>query len=125
MTDTQANNKRIVINEEGEELKDECNGKFLLPGDEGFKDDRPVKRSKVMSKNEDQEEERCNQSKEGIFLSVKGVGSKEGTLWSAKEVGRYCKDVANHDESKSEGDLQTPKRKKNVVRSDESSYDSE
>ena len=74
MTDTQANNKRIVINEEGEELKDECNGKFLLPGDEGFEDDRPVKRSKVMSKNEDQEEERCNQSKEGIFFVCEGSG---------------------------------------------------
>ena len=58
-----------------------------------------------MSENEDQEEETCNQSKEGNCLSVKEVGSKEDNLWSAKEVGRYCTDVANHDESESEGDL--------------------
>jgi len=115
MTGTQANNKRIANDEEEEnEFEDECSGKFLLPGDKGFEGDRPIKRSKVMSENEDQEEETCNQSKEGNFLSVKEVGSKEGNLWSAKEVGRYCKDVANHDESESEGDLQTPKRKKKM-----------
>ena len=70
---------------------------------------------------------------------MKEVGSncKEGNFWSVKEVGRYCRGVANHDESESEGDLQTPARKggedrggmkrkkKHVVRSDESSYDSE
>ena len=71
MTDTQANNKRIANNEEEEnELEDECNDKFLLPGDEGFEDDRPVKRSKVMSENEDQEEETCNQSTEGDFFCL-------------------------------------------------------
>ena len=70
MTDTQANNKRIANDEDEEkenESEDECNGKFLLPGDEGFEDDRPVKRSNVMSENEDQEEETYSQSKEGIF----------------------------------------------------------
>ena len=70
---------------------------------------------------------------------MKEVGSnrKEGNVWSAKEVGRYCRGVANHDESESEGDFRTPTRKggedrggmkrkkKNVVRSNESSYDSE
>ena len=54
MTGTQANNKRIANDEEEEnEFEDECSGKFLLPGNEGFEDDRPIKRSKVMSENED------------------------------------------------------------------------
>ena len=50
---------------------------------------------------------------------------------------RYCRGVANHDESESEGDLRMPtenggedargkkRKKQNVVRSDKSSSDSE
>ena len=56
---------------------------------------------------------------------------------SVKEVGRYCRGLANDGESKIEGDLQMPARrggeggvgkktkKKDVVRSDDSSSDSE
>ena len=83
MTDTQANKKRVANDEKEEnELEDECDVKFLLPGDKGFEDDCPLKRSKVMSEDEDQEEETCNQSKEGDFLSIKEVGSncKEGSF---------------------------------------------
>ena len=43
MTNTQENNKKIVNGEEEENvLEDECDGKFVLPGDKEFGDNHPV-----------------------------------------------------------------------------------
>ena len=68
-----------------------------MPGDEGFEDDRPVKRSEDSDEESDQDEMGRNKSED------------EGRDLSHEEVGRICRGLEDHGES--EDDLQLPSRR--------------
>ena len=98
MIDAQASGKRIGPDDgEENESEDDCDGNFLLPGDEGFEDDRLVKRSEDSDVESDQYEERGNKSED------------KGRDLSHKEVGRICRGLESHSES--EDDLLLPSRR--------------